>query len=457
MAEISYNTDNRSFKYRHQAELPSEPPPKRRKLAVSMHICRKATNNAPEDLRTDVSGLHVNHPELARKFHHLREELEPQNKLASVPDKTSTLWQDKPNQRYQAARNLEDLINEIRQIPYFQDFLLPPRKEAMQDASKKGPLIVINVSEYRCDAILIQPQEIRLLELPNLKKQDIVREAMAGDLGSSKVLKWLWKAPVDSVLSKLGYTQCLGEYNKWPRVWWIPTGLLSKFPLHAAGLHAPHSTKTTLGRVISSYGSSVKALIHARHHGPQESTTVNLKNIILLGFKIDEPASSRGQVLSSRETCDVFHFASHGSTNPFDPSLSCLLLSDWETQPLTVTTLLETNLRRRRPSLAFLAFQLAGFRHTIGTLWEVSDKVCADMALLFYEVIMEGGLDDESVSRGLHRAGRRLRDRWLKENFPDIALGDYGRRCSKNRITNPRTRARDVELCVMTRDLSPPY
>ncbi len=108
---------------------------------------------------------------------------------------------------------------------------------------------------------------------------------MAGDLGSSKVLKWLWKAPVDPVLSKLGYTRCLGEYNKWPRVWWIPTGLLSKFPLHAAGLHAPHSTKTTLGRVISSYGSSVKALIHARHHGPQESTTVNLKNIILLGMQ----------------------------------------------------------------------------------------------------------------------------------------------------------------------------
>ncbi len=63
--------------------------------------------------------------------------------------------------------------------------------------------------------------------------------------------------------------------------------------------------------------------------------------------------------------------------------------------------------------------------------------MCADMALLFCEVIMEGGLDDESVSRGLHRAGRRLRDRWLKENFLDIALGDYGRRCSKNRITNP--------------------
>ncbi len=78
---------------------------------------------------------------------------------------------------------------------------------------------MINVSEDRCDAILIQPQEIRLLELPNLKKQGIVREAMAGDLGSSKVLKWLWKAPVDAVLSKLGYTQCLGEYNKWPRVW----------------------------------------------------------------------------------------------------------------------------------------------------------------------------------------------------------------------------------------------
>lgn len=58
--------------------------------------------------------------------------------------------------------------------------------------------------------------------------------------------------------------------------------------------------------------------------------------------------------------------------------------------------------------------QLAAFRHVIGTLCDVIDKTCVDMAQLTYMRISDGNMTDESVCRGLHNARRALRDRWLK-------------------------------------------
>jgi CHAT domain-containing protein len=56
------------------------------------------------------------------------------------------------------------------------------------------------------------------------------------------------------------------------------------------------------------------------------------------------------------------------------------------------------------------AFQLAGFRHVIGTLWEVSDSHCVDVAKVVYETIRDEGMTDIAICRGLHRAVKALRD-----------------------------------------------
>ena len=148
-----------------------------------------------------------------------------------------------------------------------------------------------------------------------------------------------------------------------------------------------------------------------------------------------EPPPRKQDVLHDLNTCQLFHFAGHGQTSPTDPLRSALLLDDWQTDPLTVADLLQTNLQLRAPFLAFLsacgtgrirdkrhldeslhligACQLAGFRHVVGTLWEVDDQTCREMSRITYEGIRDGGLTDESVRRGLHRACRELRDRWL--------------------------------------------
>jgi CHAT domain-containing protein len=56
------------------------------------------------------------------------------------------------------------------------------------------------------------------------------------------------------------------------------------------------------------------------------------------------------------------------------------------------------------------ACQLAGFQHVIGSIWEVSDKHCVDVAKDVYEEILQSRLSDDSVSRGLHKAALNLRE-----------------------------------------------
>ena len=55
------------------------------------------------------------------------------------------------------------------------------------------------------------------------------------------------------------------------------------------------------------------------------------------------------------------------------------------------------------------AYQLAGFRNVVGTLWEVDDEYCVDAAREVYSSLGELRWTDEAVALGTHRAARFLR------------------------------------------------
>ncbi|RYP69871.1 hypothetical protein DL771_005814 [Monosporascus sp. 5C6A] len=144
------------------------------------------------------------------------------------------------------------------------------------------------------------------------------------------------------------------------------------------------------------------------------------------------PPQYKKDVLLQLRTCQIFHFAGHGHSNPLEPSQSYLLLKDWKNDPLTVADLRDHSFQENSPFLGYLsacstgandaegfideaihlvsAFQLAGFRHVVGTLWEIFDSQCVDVARLLYETIRDEGMTDEAICRGLHRALRALRD-----------------------------------------------
>ncbi len=417
-----------------------------------------------EELRADMRSLRDMDLELAEQFVRVREELEtsaplkPQLEGGKALDASSRAW---ARRRYEASKEFDGLLAKIQGLPEFDDFLRPPSEADMRAAARCGPVIVVNVSQFRCDALLVETHQVRALHLSDLSKEDIQDKAWEGNLGSHEVLEWLWDKVTQPILDALGFTQPPSSDDALPHVWWIPTGPLSKFPLHAAGLHRARSAETVLDRAMSSYASSIRALVHDRRRPlrpPLPTTTGDDEALLVaiehtpgakdaLPFATREVAVVRGicesmalrpvstagrkQDVSPRlRACRVFHFAGHGATDTSDAANSRLLLADGV---LRVAELLEMNLAPGAPFLAYLsacgtgrvraetsvdesvhlmsAFQLAGFRHVVGTLWEVLDEVCIDVARITYEAIHAGGATDSSVCRGLHDASRWLRNR----------------------------------------------
>ena len=422
-----------------------------------LELGRGLITGSLNEIRMDVSDLQQKHSQLAKEYIALRDQLD----ISSVSTEFHI------NQRHNASQGLERKIQEIRLLPDFDRFLLASSEDELKSAAEYGPIVIVNVSGFRCDALIIEKVRIRVLPLPHLQASDIQNhiKEFTETLATPEILKWLWDAVAQPVLTELGFVQTPSD-DCWPHMWWIPAGRLAKFPIHAAGCQSEGSSNNVFDRVISSYSSSVKALIHSRRHRPHITKMSRSENVVLVAMEktpnkaslhfatqeVDEltklcssmnlqakqPLPYTKSVLSALNDCKIFHFAGHGLTDNLDPSKSQLLLKDWETEPLTVKKLFETNLRKNMPFLAYLsacgtgqikhnklideslhlisACQLAGFQHVIGTLWKVNDKSCVNVAIKTYEWMRDHGMSDESVSEGLHHAVRCLRREWIKEN-----------------------------------------
>ncbi|KAG5806095.1 hypothetical protein H9Q74_006025 [Fusarium xylarioides] len=409
-----------------------------------------------DDIRTDIKELQQAFPHLAEKFMRLREELES----STSSQFSDELGGDRGLRRRNAAKDFDDLLDEIRREPGLEDFLGPLTKEQMLTAAAYGPIVVINSSWMGCEGVIIERERITSMVFKDLDDGELMERVEAFDLGTPDMLEWLWDTITSSVLEVLGFKETPAGQQEWPHIWWIPTGPLSRFPLHASGRHRDRSGKTVMDRVLSSYSPSLKALIHGRRQreiatGPSHALMIDVEHtnghprlpqaraeIKVVGEICESMAirpvsggQSKQDMLSCLRNCKIFHFAGHGYTNGDDPSKSHLCLSD-TSDPLTVGDILKLNLHEKFPFLAYLsacstgrvqddkfidesihlisAFQLAGFRHVIGTLWKVRDKHCVDVARVTYEAIREGGMTDDSVCRGLHKATRMLRDNWLE-------------------------------------------
>ncbi|MGW6886725.1 CHAT domain-containing protein [Streptomyces chartreusis] len=294
----------------------------------------------------------------------------------------------------------------------------------------------------------------------------------AGQDMLSEILEWLWDAAAEPVLEELGFTMEPATEAAWPRLWWAPGGLLGQLPLHAAGYHRQradsHDHRTVMDRVISSYTPTVRALRHARqptaatskhgsalivampttpgehplHHVVTEVEMLRhrLPSSTLLIEQSDAGGESsvitpytptKTRVLTSLPEFSIVHFACHGACDPKDPSQSRLLLHDHESDPLTVASLAPIKLDQA--GLAYLsacrtaftsatdlidesihlasAFQVAGFRHVVGTLWEVDDAIAARVAAAFYSALQTAsGLSISNTAQALHHTVRRVRD-----------------------------------------------
>ncbi|EGX53233.1 hypothetical protein AOL_s00006g494 [Orbilia oligospora ATCC 24927] len=446
-----------------------------------LELGRGAITGLRLEMRSDLTELKLYHPEMAAQFEKFREILDSPLSISANPkfvddNQTSSVDETRLQElRHRTNIELNKLIDQIRLLPNFGNFLLLPEEHQLRIAANSGPMIIINVSWFSSEAILIETASIRSIDLPKLNKSDLdkkikVFKAALSTNGTSEILgilMWLWNVAAGPILDSLGFIAPPSEGNDWPHVWWIPTGKLSLLPIHAAGHHlGQNSTDTVIDRAISSYCSSIKSLLYSRQNDWQANPeTGSVKSLLVAmdetpghsslrfvrdeidmlqglfhhphpieSIRLDQPC--RYDVLNSINDCSIFHFAGHGQSDAQDPSQSSLLTKDWANKPLTAEDLTKLDFRRNSsaPWLAYLSacstgnnsakklydeglhlvtsFQLAGFRHVVGTLWEVSDEYCVDAAKAIYETILGREIgNDLGVALGVHKASRLLRDR----------------------------------------------
>ena len=436
----------------------------------TLEIARGVMASLLIDTRTDLDDLFISNAHLAHEFQRLRDILDSP-KLPLSTDLRSEL---DSSRRQKAAADFADVLRQIRKISGFESFLSGPSEEQLKTLIVHGPLVIFNVASIRSDALLVTNDGVRSLHLPSLNAVEL--EAHAKSVLASldrltprtyatankilrHVLEWLWDVAVSPVLDALGFTETPKEGEDWPHVWWVACGWLNLLPIHAAGYHDGESSRNALDRVISSYTSTVKALTYSRTCVTSQSPTALLicmtetpdhTPLRYARAEIDEldrilPPSiartvlespSKACVLSAVRKCDILHFACHGKFDPDNPSQSHLLLQDWANDLLSTADI--TSLKLDRPRLVYLsachgasnrtealfdegihiagAFQLAGFQHVIGTLWQIGQHFSLNVSRDVYSAITaDARFDVEKAAEGLHGALRSLRSLVVQE------------------------------------------
>ncbi|MBO3749293.1 CHAT domain-containing protein [Streptosporangiaceae bacterium NEAU-GS5] len=400
-------------------------------------------------------------PALAKRLARLNGLLDtPDDPIARPPLTMGPMGDDAGarERRMTLARERETVLAELRKVPGLEDFLLRPRLDQVRPKRGDGPVVIVNVAPLRSDLIVVTDRDLTVVELPGDLPDQVVVQAdtvlaatsdapagetpaqpadASGDELMAGVLDWLWHTICGPALAALPPGT--------DRVWWCPIGVTALLPLHAAAF-AHADGPSVLDSVVSSYAPTLRVLrrsrelVTDRRNGmlavlpeppghPKLSGADEIGELAGAGLPITTligSAAGRADVLAALPDHTWLHFAGHGKQDLTDPGSGSLLLTDG---PLTIREMV----RQRHPggTAAFLsscesaagggpdladevltmvtALQLAGFRHSIGTLWAIPDLVAVNLVEWFYAAYEKHPGD---LSGALREATLRLRHRY---------------------------------------------
>jgi len=359
----------------------------------------------------------------------------------------------------------DDVISRIRLLPDFSRFLLHPLFSDLQKAAEAGPVIIVNASQYSCDALIILsaqdpvhiPLDIERDEVSELSNefQSLIKDAGTSDhrllLNTIvNLLRTLWERIVDPIVKALKVF-----IPRHSRIWWCPTAEFMLLPLHAAGPYVKQGHNLS-HFYISSYTPTLAALIRARQ---QLRRDASIPHFVSIGQA--NPSEGTPLPRVTDELCDVasrvapfvpftslsdndatvqraldafnrhqwVHLACHGMPNRQKPFESSFAMRDG---PLTISHFMRPSLQQ--PEFAFLsachttvgyesspdeaihlaaAMQFSGFRSVIGSMWSVDDEVVGQVVSAFYDEMFDGSetLDCTRAAVALHKAMKKLRNK----------------------------------------------
>lgn len=380
------------------------------------------------------------------------------------------------------AAELRRLTSQIREDPEFAGFRRRPELDGLLGAVASDPVVMIAASDIASHALAVTRTGVIPIPLPELtafaagqqasafhsavaSAQDAdasLRDRREAESAITQVLGWLWTAVAGPVLRHLGLDRPPPAPRPPPRLWWSAAGPLGLLPLHAATPVGQDQGPGVLDLVTSSYTPTIRALAHSRSRpAPGSERRVlavclprtpgcpdlagAMDDLLLLrslfGGEVDAltgPEANRAAVLAALPGHAIAHFACHARADIASPSDSGLLVHDHQDRALTVSQVIGLDLpgaelaflsacetARTGPALSDesihlgAAFQVAGYRHVVATLWPTYDNPALPVAdgreasvphRVYQAVRSTGGTD--AVPAVLHDQTRRMRDEW---------------------------------------------
>ncbi|KAF8604306.1 hypothetical protein BDV93DRAFT_522431 [Ceratobasidium sp. AG-I] len=387
-----------------------------------------------------------------------------------------------PEQEAQTHRRLaeewDQILDEVRQIPGFDRFLLPRKASELFKTARSGAVVAINIHNIRCDALVLCPnsQDVTHVPLPEFSHEKAIaaygqlmrslrrknirergfkqRQTQHGDEFKS-MLSLLWSDIIQPILECLGHMQ-IAPADDLPHITWCTTGSLAFLPLHAAGCYSkPH--ERVYNYVISSYTPTISAILGSgrgtgEFYGilaigqastpglsPLPQTTQELNRIEKLAgslryTQLKGSEATTSVVLDGIQKHSWVHLACHASQNSSDPTASAFHLHDG---PLSLATITQQSFKHTE--LAFLSacqtakgdpdlpeeavhlaagMLIAGFPAVIATMWSIRDEDAPLIAEEVYAKLLEGEIPDSGrAAKALHMAVKGLREKVGEKEF----------------------------------------
>lgn len=306
-------------------------------------------------------------------------------------------------ERRDAVTELTNCLHEIRRVSGYERFLMEPEVHELRKQAAEGPIVVINMTDIRADAIIVTADAIQAIPLPELSrrtaplqvKQDLTRLTYirraeyerTRDIvfverrDDTELYEWLWNYCVKEVIDKLNLLKSHDGAELPRRIWWIGSGLASSFPFHAASVDG----SCALEYMVPSYTPTIKMLTYGRaqttkHDTPRillvtmpetmghsplpgaEKEREIISNICRTKSTAcqDLPFPTVDDVLNGIPGSTIAHFACHAVFDPYNPSRSYLILKkggagDKRNGALDIATLSQVAAQRHSGMVAFLA------------------------------------------------------------------------------------------------------
>ena len=352
-----------------------------------------------------------------------------------------------------ARHELDQVIEEIRAVPGYEDFLAAPTFDDVADAAAGQPLVYLAAAEQGGLALVVRGEQVTPVAADGLTDEALrervtaylrAYEDFAGRQDDDAAVE-AWRAAIDEVTGWL-WTVVMGavvdELRPDPAAVLVAGGRLGLLPLHAAWTWAEkrQARHYALDELTLTYVPNARSLSAARKlaDGPVRTfrgvpdlthdlqATTDEVNAVRVWFPESEvlgPGTGPDEMAAALPGADVAHFACHGFARLHEPLESGLELAGG--RPLTLRAILALKLRMRLAVLSACETSLpgdelpdevialptgllqAGVAGIVASLWRVGDLPTLLLMIEFYRRWRHDGLEPPVA---LGAAQRWLRD-----------------------------------------------